>query len=113
MLDDKEHHHVADAMQNIADTLIAKDAEIKRLQEAKRRALAVADERSKENVELRAALKPFADEADWFDGYGDACPLGSDPLMPARKLNVGALRRAKTAYEQKPDKNSHQVPDDR
>jgi hypothetical protein len=31
-----------------------KDAEIERLQEAKRRALAVADERSKENVGLRA-----------------------------------------------------------
>jgi hypothetical protein len=31
-------------------------AEIERLQEAKRRALALADERSKENVELRKAL---------------------------------------------------------
>jgi hypothetical protein len=31
-------------------------AEIKRLQEAKRAALAVADERSRENVALRAAL---------------------------------------------------------
>lgn len=39
-------------------------AEIERLQEAKRRALAIADERSKENVALRAALKPFADIAD-------------------------------------------------
>lgn len=35
-------------------------AEIERLQEAKRRALAIA----KENVALRAALKPFADIAD-------------------------------------------------
>ena len=32
-------------------------AEIERLQEAKRRALAIADERSKENVLLRKALK--------------------------------------------------------
>ena len=32
-------------------------AEIERLQEAKRRALAIADERCKENVRLRAALK--------------------------------------------------------
>jgi hypothetical protein len=31
-------------------------AEIERLQEAKRRALTIADERSKENVKLRAAL---------------------------------------------------------
>jgi hypothetical protein len=31
-------------------------AENERLQEAKRRALAIADERSKENVALRAAL---------------------------------------------------------
>lgn len=31
-----------------------KTREIKRLQDAKRRALAIADERSKENVELRA-----------------------------------------------------------
>jgi hypothetical protein len=34
-------------------------AEIKRLQDAKRRALKVADERCKENVELRKALKAF------------------------------------------------------
>ena len=32
-------------------------AEIERLQEAKRRALAIADERSKENVALRKALE--------------------------------------------------------
>jgi hypothetical protein len=36
-------------------------AEIKRLQDAKRRALKVADERSRENVELRATLKAFTE----------------------------------------------------
>jgi hypothetical protein len=39
-------------------------AEIKRLQDAKHRALVIADERSKENVELRAEierLKAFAE----------------------------------------------------
>src|SRR5215471_10748396 len=34
-----------------------KDAEIERLQAAKRLALAIADERSKENVELRAEIE--------------------------------------------------------
>jgi hypothetical protein len=34
--------------------------EIERLDVAKRRALAIADERSRENVALRAALAPFA-----------------------------------------------------
>lgn len=36
------------------ETMLEAAAEIARLQEAKRRALVVADERSKENVELRA-----------------------------------------------------------
>jgi hypothetical protein len=40
------------------------DAEIARLQEAKRRALAVADERSRENVALRAELTLIADIAE-------------------------------------------------
>lgn len=44
--------------------LIAAEKTIERLRDAKRRALAIADERSKENVALRAALKPFADIAD-------------------------------------------------
>lgn len=35
--------------------------EIERLQEAKRRALAIADERSRENVALRAALREIID----------------------------------------------------
>lgn len=46
-------------------------AEIERLQEAKRRALAIADERSKENValraendRLRAALQAIAEDDD-------------------------------------------------
>lgn len=43
-------------------------AEIERLQEAKRAALAIADERAKENVELRAALQRIVDEADSDDG---------------------------------------------
>jgi hypothetical protein len=37
-------------------------AEIERLQDAKRRALAIADERSKENVRLRAALQKIIAE---------------------------------------------------
>ena|SRR5215471_20532944 len=40
----------------IGRSLEKKDAEILRLQDAKRRALAIADERSKENVELRAEI---------------------------------------------------------
>jgi hypothetical protein len=36
--------------------------EIERLQEAKRRALAIADERSKENVLLRKALEQIRDD---------------------------------------------------
>lgn len=43
------------------EAIIEAMAEIERLQEAKRRALAIADERSKENVALRAALKPFTE----------------------------------------------------
>lgn len=42
--------------------------EIARLQAAKRRALALADERAKENVALRMALKPFAIACDCFAG---------------------------------------------
>ena len=46
----------------------AKNAEIERLQDAKRRALAIADERAKENVALRATLKqcaaPFTRDPD-------------------------------------------------
>ena len=38
-------------------------AEIERLQEAKRRALAIADERSKENVLLRKALEEIKHRA--------------------------------------------------
>jgi hypothetical protein len=34
--------------------------EIERLQDAKRRALAIADERAKENVQLRSALEKIA-----------------------------------------------------
>ena len=40
-------------------------AEIERLQEAKRRALHVADERSEENVALRALLKHADDVVIW------------------------------------------------
>ena len=40
-------------------------AEIWRLQDAKRRALAIADERGKENDRLRAALKQIVDKATW------------------------------------------------
>lgn len=50
------------------DIAIEAKAEIERLQAAKRASLAIADERSKENVELRAALKPFANAAGAWDG---------------------------------------------
>ena len=39
---------------------VPKDAEIERLKIVKTAALKIADERGKENVELRAALEPFA-----------------------------------------------------
>jgi hypothetical protein len=45
-LTDKEHNHVAICLQNIADALIAKDAEIERLRvevEELRRAISSAD----------------------------------------------------------------------
>jgi hypothetical protein len=46
----------------VADHVQALRAEIERLQEAKRRALAIADERSKENVALRKALEQIRDD---------------------------------------------------
>lgn len=45
--------------------------EIERLQAAKRRALQVADERSKENVALRALGKRAADTIRTLDPFGD------------------------------------------
>jgi hypothetical protein len=52
--------------------------EIERLQDAKRRALAIADERSRENVELRAEIermkerrKVYGDREDEPDGLGN------------------------------------------
>jgi hypothetical protein len=44
--------------------LIEAADEIERLQEAKRRALAIADERSKENVRLRKALETIQQRAN-------------------------------------------------
>ena len=52
---------------------LAAAEEIERLQEAKRRALAIADERSKENVALRKALKSLANE---IHGLWDAFEHG-------------------------------------
>lgn len=46
-------------------------AEIERLQQAKRAALQVADERSKENVSLRATGKRAADFIRTVDPFGD------------------------------------------
>jgi cell division protein FtsB len=42
------------------------EAEIARLQDAKRRALAIADERSKENVELRKENVDLRAEVAWL-----------------------------------------------
>ena len=47
--------------------------EILRLQDAKRRALAIADERSKENVELRAALMKAKSEIKWWADEHGCC----------------------------------------
>lgn len=52
------------------------------LQDAKRRALAVADERSKENVALRAALQKVADliDSNADEPLDDAIRIAEDAL---------------------------------
>lgn len=59
--------------------------EIERLQAAKRRALAIADERAKEAVGLRAALK---DACDWFDQYR---PQWGPRTLPAWRVDARGL----------------------
>lgn len=56
--------------------------EVGRLRDAKRRALAVADARSKENVALRAALQKVADRIDSNAG---------EPLDDAIRIAEAAL----------------------
>lgn len=63
-----------------ADKIDRLTAEIERLREAKRLAGLIADERSRENVALRAALKPFADcvyndNGDVTVTYGTVVPF--------------------------------------
>lgn len=61
--------------------------EIERLQEAKRKALAVADERSKENVALRHALEDMTDRVEQSWERGDlGPPSDQDAVERARKL---------------------------
>jgi hypothetical protein len=55
-------------------------AEIERLQDAKRRALAIADERSHENVELRKALDKICDSQCEYLRR----PAGGDPDLDKR-----------------------------
>ena len=62
----------------IGATAMRAKAEIERLQAAKRAALAIADERSKENVALRAALQEAADARS----FGDALDIISNALRP-------------------------------
>jgi hypothetical protein len=57
--------------------------EIERVQEAKRRALAIADERSKENVALRKALEMIAAMDPWgkrADDLGRAARTAREAL---------------------------------
>jgi hypothetical protein len=50
------------------------NAEIERLQKAKRAALAIADERSKENVDLRAALQALVDQINDYERVNNLAP---------------------------------------
>ena len=62
--------------------------EIERLQDAKRRALALADERGKEANAMRAALKQIADQREML-------PIGSQYVvdLAMRALRVAAEQR--------------------
>ncbi len=72
-------------------------AEIERLNEAKRRALQIADERSKENAQLRAELQKA--ETDGYNkGVRDmaqGCPVCREAALP----QVGHVREFDTAEE--------------
>jgi hypothetical protein len=94
-----------EAWHHATDLAVAKEAhaEIARLQDAKRAALAIADERSKENVGLRAALKPFADLAAMLppDVIPDHWPVRvSQESRAGDTINVAHLRVAARVLEQ-------------
>ncbi len=81
-------------------------AENERLQEAKRHALALADAKGKENVALRAALKPFADVGQPFiaAAASGAFPAGASArFMKLEPLTAQQFIDAARALEQKPD----------
>ncbi len=63
--------------------------EIERLQDAKRRALAIADERAKENVQLLAERDALVKALEDIDKHLDN--FGYLPNMKARKLARVAL----------------------
>lgn len=82
------------------------EAEIERLQDAKRRALAIADERAKENDRLRAALKPFADIALLQDGdHRQGLPDMIDG--PDLAITSSQVRAARDALEQSASTDEH------
>jgi chromosome segregation ATPase len=95
--EDEEYGHALHAEQEAHDSNVI---EIVRLQEVKRRALAIADERSKEacelraeNGRLRAALKPLASVALWRDVYPD----GPDILNGQVLVEAKDVRQAREA----------------
>lgn len=68
--------------------MLASAAEIERLQAAKRAALAIADERSRENVALRALLKEIATLKRDSDGFDAEATLINIQAMAARTLGL-------------------------
>jgi len=75
-------------------------AEIERLQAAKRRALAIADERAKESVVLRAALQPFAAYADPRNGVPPSFQITVGSPLARKQLIMQDCYRAREALEQ-------------
>jgi hypothetical protein len=121
-----ENGRLREEAERLSALWVAETRENERLQEAKRRALAVADERSKENValradvaardkalelnkeesthwfeevaRLRAALEPFAAFAEKAEAFVDArAKDGGSPILPVRDFRLADFRRAREA----------------
>lgn len=92
-----------DFLLGAADEIDWLKAENTRLNDAKRRALVIADERSRENVALRATLKPFADYADPRHVVPASYVVTSGSQIAKKQLIMGDFYAAARALEQKAD----------
>lgn len=98
---DRQPHPADATIAGLRAEIAGLRAEIARLQDAKRRALAIADERSRENVGLRAALKPIAKIHLWRDIYTDGPDIVTDYKLTFVTPDQIREARALCASEQK------------